>query len=306
MYIPQLWAAPLKRQEMSVSEETLGGYRLANLMMTGQTSQVWEVVELASHRHFAMKLLLPEKVAQPQHRRFLLHEAMVGQKLAHPNIIRIITVCRDSKNPYFIMEYFPAGSLKLRLIRKQFDFIKQRTSSILKQTATAMAYMTSSHWIHRDLKPDNILVNSAGDVRVIDFALAQKIEKPSFFSKLFRRKPRTIMGTRSYMSPEQIKGEMLDARSDIYSYGVSAYEITTGHAPFRAGDNLSLFNKILREDPAYPGHANPNLTEEFSDLVMRLMAKKRENRPKDFHEVLMAIRDMQIYKDLPVYKPEDR
>src|SRR5690349_5832348 len=105
----------------------VGGYRLQNLMMTGQTSQVWEVVEVSSGRHFAMKLLLPEKASEPAHRRFLIHEAEVGQKLAHGNIIKIVELVRDPKNPYFVMEFFPSGSLKVRMMRKQNDFIKEHT-----------------------------------------------------------------------------------------------------------------------------------------------------------------------------------
>src|SRR6516162_5959150 len=98
--------------EAVVAEEIIGGYRLQNLMMTGQTSQVWEVVELASGRHFAMKLLLPEKATERVHRNFLTHEARVGKELAHPNIIKIVAVETSPKNPYFVMEYFPAGNLK--------------------------------------------------------------------------------------------------------------------------------------------------------------------------------------------------
>ena len=102
-----------------MAEEVIGGYKLLNCIVTGQSSQVWEVVELASHRHFAMKLLLPEKAREPEHRKLLRHEATVGKAMAHPNIIKIITVSKDPKNPYFVMEYFPAGSLKLRIVRKQ-------------------------------------------------------------------------------------------------------------------------------------------------------------------------------------------
>src|SRR4051794_22534778 len=104
-------------------EEVIGGYRLQNLMMTGQTSQVWEVVEVSSHRHFAMKLLLPERASDPTHRGMLFHEAAVGRALAHQNIIRIVTVNKDSKNPYFVMEFFPGGSLKARMFRKQVEFL---------------------------------------------------------------------------------------------------------------------------------------------------------------------------------------
>src|SRR5262245_48412855 len=98
-----------------MADEVIGNYRLLKHLMTGQTSQVWEVVEVTSHRHFAMKLLLPEKVSDPVMRQFLLHEAAVGKELAHPNIIRIVHVGKDPRNPYFVMEFFPAGNLRLRL-----------------------------------------------------------------------------------------------------------------------------------------------------------------------------------------------
>src|SRR5262245_37745659 len=157
-------------------------------MATSQTSQVWEVVEITSMRHFAMKLLLPEKARDQVHRRFLFHEAEVGKKLAHPNIIRIVHVERSQSTPNFVMEFFPSGSLKLRLLRKDAAFIRERTQDILKQAATGLAFMNAQGWVHRDVKPDNILVNGAGEVRLIDFALAQRVQKPTLFSKLFGRK----------------------------------------------------------------------------------------------------------------------
>jgi serine/threonine protein kinase len=273
----------------------IGGYRLQNLMMTGQTSQVWEVVEVSSGRHFAMKLLLPERARETVHRRFLLHEAEVGRKLAHPNIIKIIELIRDPKNPYFVMEFFPAGSLKVRMMRKQQEFIKEKTPDILRQTATGLAYMNASGWVHRDVKPDNILVNAAGDVRLIDFALAQRIQKPSFFSGLFRRKAKA-QGTRSYMSPEQIRGLPLDGRADIYSFAASAFEIVTGRPPFRASSSQELLTKHILEKVPTPQIYNPDVSDEFSSLVMRMLAKKREERPRDFHEVLMQLRTMKVFK----------
>jgi serine/threonine protein kinase len=286
-----------------VAEEIIGGYRLVNLLMSGQTSQVWEVVEVTSHRHFAMKLLLPEKAAEALHRRLLIHEARVGQKLAHPNIIHIVHVCADAKNPYYVMEYFPAGSLKLRILRKQFEWIWERAHSILKQAATALAYMNASGWVHRDVKPDNFLVNSAGELRLIDFALAQRVQKPSLLGRLFRRRAQA-QGTRSYMSPEQIRGLPLDGRADIYSYGASAYEIVTGRTPFRAATGQELLQKHIAEKPVSPRAHNPEVTEEFADLVLRMLAKKREDRPRDFHEVLMALRGMRIFKSEKVQRSE--
>jgi serine/threonine protein kinase len=281
-----------------VADEIIGGYLLKTLMMTGQSSQVWEVVEVSSQRHFAMKLLLPEKAHEGDHRKFLLHEAEVGRKLAHPNIIRITNVSKDPKNCFFVMEYFPAGSLKLRIVRKQLDWVKPRAHGIFTQAATGLAYMHSKGYLHRDVKPDNMLVNSAGELRLIDFALAQKIVKPTFFTKLFHRKGKA-QGTRSYMSPEQIRDEMLDHRADIYSFGASAYELVTGRPPFRAANNQELLAKAITEKAQTPQLHNKDVTDQFAALVLQMLAKKREDRPRDAGEIIVKLRTIRVFKSDP-------
>jgi serine/threonine protein kinase len=276
-----------------VAEEVIGGYRLLKHMVTGQTSQVWEVVENSSARHFAMKLLLPEKAGDPVHRGFLLHEAAVGKELAHPNIIRIVKVESKGSNPYIVMEYFPAGNLKLRIMRKEHDFLREKGQDILKQAGTGLAFMNAKGWVHRDVKPDNILVASSGDVRLIDFALAQRI--PTGLAKMFFRRVKA-QGTRSYMSPEQIRGQALDGRADVYSFGATCYEMVAGRPPFRGLSSQDLLNKHISEKPITPRQYNPDVTDEFADLILRMLAKKREDRPRDFHEVLMAMRGIRVFK----------
>jgi serine/threonine protein kinase len=280
-----------------VADEIIGGYRLQNLMQTGQSSQVWEVVELSSFRHFAMKLLLPEKISDAEQRRLLFHEASVGQQMAHPNIIRIVTLNRDPKNPYFVMEFFPGGSLKARLMRKQHDFVLEHAHSIFKQAATALAFMNAQGWVHRDVKPDNLLVSSAGELKVIDFAIATRVQrKPGFLERLFRRKGKA-QGTRSYMSPEQIRGEYLDGRADIYSFGATCYELLTTRPPFRASSAQDLLAKHIVEKPVTPQVYNPEVTNECAELILHMLAKKREGRPRDFHEVLMKLRTIKVLKN---------
>jgi serine/threonine-protein kinase len=281
-----------------MSEEVIGAYRLVKHLVTGQTSQVWEAVEISSSRHFALKLLLPEKAVEAESRRFLLHEAKVGKQLAHPNIIKIVHIGVDRKNPYFVMEYFPSGNLKVRLQKankdpKEKEWLLEHNLGILKSWATALAFMNAKGWVHRDVKPDNLLVNSAADVRLIDFALANR--PPRGIVRWFTRRSRPV-GTRSYMAPEQIRGKVIDGRADVYSFGASVYEVLTGRPPFRGATSNELLNKHIFEKPVSPEQLNPEVTKEFADLVLRLLAKKREDRPKDFHQVLMALRSVKMYK----------
>lgn len=275
--------------------DMVGNYRLVKHLATGQTSQVYEVVETGSGRHLAMKLLLPEKTSDTEARGLLLHEADVGLSLAHPNIIRIFHVNKSKENPFFVMEYFQAGSVRLRMQRKERSFFQEKGPEVLKQSATGLAFMNSQGWVHRDVKPDNILVNNAGDVKLIDFAIACRV--PSGLGKLLGRNPKAA-GTRSYMAPEQIRGQFIDGRADIYSFGCMCYEIgTNGKMPFTGVSNQDLLGRHLREKPVSPAIHNPEITKEFAELVLRMLEKKPENRPKDFHEVLMALRPIRIWKE---------
>jgi serine/threonine-protein kinase len=285
-----------------VEAEQIGGYKVQTLLQTGQASQVYEVVELSSYRHFAMKLLLPEKTKDPDQRRLLFHEAEVGKKLAHPNIIKIHEINRSPTTPYFTMEFFPSGALRTRLQRKQTDFLREFAEKIFKQAATGLAYMNASGFIHRDVKPDNILVNSLGDVRIIDFAIAYR--PPKGMAKWFYRKGKG-QGTRTYMSPEQIRGQILDGRADIYSFGITCYEVLANKPPFRGNSSQDLLEKHIKEKPVNPRQYNPDVTEDFAALVLKMLEKKREDRPRDFHEVLMAMRNMRVFKGPPAKRAGD-
>jgi serine/threonine-protein kinase len=272
--------------------EMIGGYRLVKVLWSGQHTWVWEAVENVSGRHFGLKLMYPEKAAKADHRKFFLHEAEVGKQLAHPNIIRIVHIGLTPE-PYYVMEYFPSGNLRMRIQHHETDFLREKAPEILKQAATALAYTHASGWVHRDVKPDNMLVNAAGELKLIDFALAQRI--PSGLARLFWRRTKA-QGTRSYMSPEQIRSLPLDGRADMYSFAASAYELVTGRPPFRASSQMELLHKHVREKPSSPVVYNPDLTKEFCDLILQMLAKKKEDRPRDFHDVLMRLRSTKIFK----------
>ena len=290
---------------MADAKEIIGDYRLRGCLQTGQSSQVYEVVEVKSNRHFAMKILLPEHVTNAAKRAELFHEAEVGIKMRHENVINIVRVNRNPKQPYFIMEFFPSGSLRNRLLAKDprvtaakdmdidKQFLKQNARKIFRQMATGLAYMNASGYVHRDVKPDNILVNASGQTKIIDFAISKKI--PTGFAKWFYRKKRP-QGTRSYMSPQQIRDEKPDPRMDVYSYGCTIYELTTGRPPFRGSNEQELLSKHIVEKPPSPVMLNSDLTDEFGALVLKTLAKKNEDRYKGFHEVLLDLKKIRIFK----------
>jgi serine/threonine protein kinase len=282
-------------KKVTVREDQVDNYRLVNLLVTGLNSQVWEAAEMVSGRHFALKVLLPEHARSPAQRQFLFHEAEVGKKLVHPKIIKILHVVKDPDHPYLLMDFFPSASLKTRLTRKE-PFIREHFREIVEQTATALAFMHSKGWVHRDVKPDHILVNAGADVRLIDFALAQPIAKRKKGALGRQKKGGKAMGTRSYMSPEQIRGEALDARADVYSVGATLFELLTGRPPFRAASPEDLLTKQVVEPPPSPETYNPEIHRDMAELIVRMLAKDPDGRPRDFPDFLMKFRKARIFK----------
>src|SRR5262249_51863830 len=141
------------------------------------------------------------------------------------------------------------------------------------------------------------LCNSSAEVKIIDFALAKRIaRRRGFFAKIFKRRGQKTMGTRSYMSPEQIVNDYLDERADIYSFGATCYELVSGRPPFRGLTPGDLLNKHLREVPVTPQSHNPNVTDECAKLILRMLGKKRDDRPRDFQEFLGAFRTTRVFK----------
>lgn len=279
-------------------EIIVGGYRRVNVLQTGQTSEVWEVVDAgagAGQQRYAMKLLLPEKANISSERKLLSHEAKIGIAITHPKIIRFFRFQNDRHNPFILMEYFPASNLKLRLLRGQFDsFLRPRLRSLVEQMALALDFLHSKGWVHRDVKPDNFLVSNGGDVRLIDFALAAREVKG--LARLFARKNSRIMGTRSYMSPEQIRGQPLDRRADVYSFGVMLYEIVNGRLPYVGNSGQELLQKHL-SSPVPPFDAGRGATPEFEALVLSMMSKKPEGRPANLADFMAKTRAIKLFKD---------
>ena len=281
---------------MAKLNDTVGGYKLRTKLHAGPTSEVYEVVEPQSGRHFAMKVLKDQFAADADQRKMLFHEAAVGTELKHENVVTILKVSQSKEAPHFVMEYFSAGSLGVRLKSKdpaEAKFLKDHAKAVFKQVAVGLAYMNETGYVHKDVKPDNVLVDASGHAKIIDFAISQKIK--TGLAKMLHRKGKP-QGTPSYMSPEQIRDEVIDGRADLYSYGAMLYELVTGKKPFTGSTTTELLNKHLSAMPDAPAAINPDVTAEFSKLVLRMLAKNRDDRPANFHEVLMALKPIQVFR----------
>lgn len=277
------------------SQETIGPYRLLNLIMTGQTSQVWEVMHEASRKRFALKLLLSDFRNAREHVAYLKHEYEVGKSLKHPRVIQVYELGHDRRSYYLIMEYFPYPNLKV-WIRRGGDQIAHLIPKIIEQAAEGLAYFNEQGWIHRDIKPENFLVSPEGEVRLIDFALAER--KRSGLLRLFAGRSK-IQGTRSYISPEQIRGQPLDERADVYSFGCTVYELLVGKPPFAGGDSNELLRKHLRTAPPSIAAHNRAVTTEFAELVKRLLAKDPADRPENLTMFLRELKNTRVFKVTP-------
>ena len=263
--------------------------------MTGRTSQVWEAVDYSAQKRFALKFLLWEHHDDSEHVGYLKHEFAVGRQLAHPRIIEIYKYGTFEGGPYIAMEFFPAPNLKVYITR-DVELLACLVPPIIDQAADALAYFNRQGWIHRDIKPDNFLLSQEGNVKLIDFALAYK--KAGLLGRIFGGKPK-IQGTRSYMSPEQIRRQPLDARADVYSFGCMLHELIVGKRPFAGVSSNDLLNKHLRSQPPALVTINRNVTDEFSQLVLRMLAKKREARPESIDQFLREFRSIEVFKQRP-------
>ncbi len=281
----------------TTSEDRIGGYRVVRVIHPGATSMVMEVVEEATQKRFALKQLLASRAEDRDERKAFEHESKVGMALRHPNLVRVHEMVKDPTQPYFVMDYFSGYHLKLPIARPSvYPLPKAQLHRILEQSATALAYMHDKGWVHRDVKPENIVVNKTGEVRVIDYALAMK--PISGLRKLFGGKiPR--QGTPSYMSPEQIRCEPPLPTADIYSFGITCYELACGRPPFRANSLQELLTKHLHERPMPLTSHNPLVTQEFNDLVLKMIVKKPTDRLASLHEFLTRFRSVRIFKDDP-------
>lgn len=269
-----------------------GPYRLLNIINTGQTSQVWQAYHDGSRKYVAVKMLQREYARDKEHVRFLKWEYTVAGKIEHERICRVYQFGRERGIPYLALEWFPAPNLKIR-IRQGPAALRPIAGKVAIQAAEGVAEFCRRGWVHRDVKPDNFLVSDSGDVKLIDFGLAHKAKKG--WARLFARKSK-VQGTRSYMSPEQIRGKPLDERADLYSLACTIFELFAGGPPFTGvSANDLLMQHIAGPVPSLKAR-NSEVTDEFSEILQVAMAKTPERRQRSLDEFLRQLRSVKIYE----------
>ncbi|NIM13609.1 MAG: protein kinase [Candidatus Aminicenantes bacterium] len=267
----------------------IGNYKIIDKIGTGGMGQVY----LAQHtsepsRKVALKVLKDEYVVDSVQIKRFKQEALVIDQIEHANIIKIFERGEHGQNIYIAMEWLPGKTLGKRLEEEQPLSISDCVH-IMRQIAGALTVIHKKKIVHRDLKPDNImLVEKNKDplfVKLLDFGLA----KAQTFSRL--TETGIVIGTLSYLSPEQIKESVYSSASDIYSLGVTFYEMLTGIKPFFGETSLEIMKEILNKDPVEPVCLRDEVPEELSRLIMRMMEKEPQDRPgiKDVCSILEKI-----------------
>jgi serine/threonine protein kinase len=281
----------------------IDGYILENCIATGSTTQIWEVIESGSRKSYAMKLMLPEAFKLPAEKKVFKMEAGYYEKLVHPNLINFKELVVDKKRAYFIMEYFKAANLKNQITANPIE-AKARTAKILEALCQVMGYIHEEGLVHRDVKPDNILVSGSSEVKLIDFSLTTKYSKG--VGKYLGFKMKMIQGTRTYIAPETILKKKPTPQTDMYSLGVTLYELLTGTPPFKGVTPSELLKKHLVEKAPAPSEFDPNITTEMDEIVLKLLEKKPSDRPETMGEVASLVRNLEPFKENPreLYKRE--
>ncbi len=262
--------------------QTLGQYRIESLLGSGGMGQVYRGVHKLLDRPAAIKVMLAYLAANPDFRIRFLQEAKTAAALRHPNVVEIYEFGEQNGNLYLVMELMQDGSLRTILGRNAGQPLPLALGlDLIRQAANGLAAANALHMVHRDIKPDNLLLSQLSDpqqgggqylLKVSDFGLARLVQGGMLTTTGMP------MGTLAYMSPEQCQGKKLDGRSDLYSLGIVLYEVVTGYQPFQINDFSEALDKHMNVPPPSPRKERPDLPPFVGEIILRCLTKKPEER----------------------------
>jgi Tol biopolymer transport system component len=272
----------------------LGPYEILGLLGAGGMGEVYRARDTRLGRAVAVKILPPTVAEDASRRERFEKEARTVGSLNHPNVMALYDVGQEAGQFYVVSELLEGQTLRDRLeggllpSRKAVDFAVQM--------AHGLAAAHDNGIVHRDLKPENVFVTREGRVKILDFGLARKVEKVgseeatgSFTNHTGATEPGTVLGTAGYMSPEQVRGEVLDPRSDIFSFGVILYEMLSGRRAFQGSTAVETMHAILKSDPPALGSLHPPVPAALARIVERCLEKSRDERFRSAHDLAFAL-----------------
>jgi eukaryotic-like serine/threonine-protein kinase len=290
-------------------DQILSHYKIIKLLGAGGMGEVYLAEDTRLHREVALKVL-PENIAADQERLHRFEqEAAAASALNHPNILTVHEFGFETDIHFLATEFVDGETLREKINEGKLSLTD--SLNISEQTAFAILTAHASGIIHRDIKPENIMIRRDGIVKVLDFGLAKLIEKKLVISNaeaetraLVKTKPGVIMGTASYMSPEQARGKETDARTDIFSLGIVLYEMLTGHLPFTGETMNDTISAILTKDPPPLARYVSNVSTELERIVRKALTKEPDDRHQTARDLMIDIKTLR--RDLDLHGELDR
>ncbi|HLG42278.1 MAG TPA: serine/threonine-protein kinase [Planctomycetota bacterium] len=257
------------------------GYKIVGRLGAGGMGVVYKAMQLSMNRPVALKILYPRYARDAEFLERFRREINTMAKLSHPNIVTAIDTGEAGGAPYYVME-FVDGHTVTDLVKKGGPLTEARTLEFGVQVARALAHAGRHKLIHRDIKPDNIMVTDEGVAKLCDLGIAKSLEESADSSLTTDG---IAIGTPSYLSPEQAQGLPADERSDIYSLGVTLYYASTGKAPFGGPTAAAILRQHITVTPPSPEQHNPRLSKPFCSMIMRMLAKEAKDRHQGAHDL---------------------
>ncbi|MEV0947012.1 Stk1 family PASTA domain-containing Ser/Thr kinase [Rhodococcus sp. NPDC049939] len=283
-------------------------YELGEILGFGGMSEVHLARDVRLSRDVAIKVLRADLARDPTFYLRFRREAQNAAALNHPAIVAVYDTGEAETDagplPYIVMEYVDGETLR-DIVRRDGTMSPRQAMEVISDVCAALDFSHRNGIVHRDVKPANVMINRAGAVKVMDFGIARAISDAS--------SPMTqtaaVIGTAQYLSPEQARGEQVDARSDVYSLGCVLFEILTGQPPFKGDSPVAVAYQHVREDPRTPSEINPDVPHELDSVILKAMSKNPANRYQtaaDMRSDLVRVLSGQRPSAPMVMSPEDR
>jgi serine/threonine protein kinase len=277
---------PFSFQSLAVGSAFAGRYYVIEQLGKGGMGNVYRALDRKVEEEVALKFINPEVAADQKMIERFRNELKYARKIIHKNVCRMYDLSEEGGVPYITMEYI-AGEDLHRFIRRSGKLTVEKTIEIAEQVCEGLGEAHKLGAVHRDLKPQNIMIDKQGNARIMDFGIA-RFPQAQTITEMGK-----VVGTPKYMSPEQVEGRDIDLRSDLYSLGIILFEMVTGQAPFEGETPLSVVLKQLKAKAPNPRSLNADIPENFSRVILKCLEKEKERRYQSADDLLAELRKVQ-------------